>query len=193
MTIETSPEPGRPVMTAREAARVLRKDHRTVQRMIQDGELDGGADPSGQRRRWYVYTDQIGPSGLISPQPNAGAAAPDLLTENEHLREENTELRARLLSSEEANRLLLASQATMREALTDYQSSVDELLAGTTGFREAAGHFQNAAAGLQASNSKLNAIIGNYSDALHQQMIPGHPGSLMTGDSDSPLPGHRLP
>jgi hypothetical protein len=186
MTIETSPEPGRAVMTAREAARVLRKDHRTIQRMIQDGELDGGADPSGQRRRWYVYTDQIGRSGLISSRPDA----PDLLTENERLREENTELRARLLSSEESNRLLLASQATMREALTDYQSSVDELLAGATGFREAAGHFQNAAAGLQASNSKLNAIIGSYSDALHQHLIPGHPGSLMTGDSDSPLPGH---
>jgi hypothetical protein len=189
MTFETSPEPGRAVMTAREAARVLRKDHRTVQRMIQDGDLDGGADPSGQRRRWYVYTDQIGPSGLI-PHRDVGAAVPDLLAENERLREENTDLRARLLTSEESYRLLLASQATMREALTDYQSSVDELLAGTTGFREAAGHFQNAAAGLQASNSKLNAIIGSYSDALHQHLIPGHPGSLMTGDSDSPLPGH---
>jgi hypothetical protein len=77
----------------------------------------------------------------------------------------------------------------MREALSDYQSSVDELLAGTTGFREAAGHFQNAAARLQSSNSKLNTIIGSYSDALQQHLIPGHPGSLMEDGSDSPQPG----
>ena len=67
----------------------------------------------------------------------------------------------------------------MREALADYQRSVDDLLAGTTGFREAAADFQSAAAGLQSSNAKLNAIVGAYSDALHQHLIPGHPGSLV--------------
>lgn len=178
MTMDTSPEPGRPVMTAREAGRVLRRDPRTIRRMIESGELAGGADPSGQRRQWFVYTDQIS-----SPALNAGSAGPgdeNLREENARLQLEVAGLRARLISSEEAYRLILASQSTMRDALSDYQRSVDALLAGTNGYRDAAVQFQNAAAGLQSSNSKLNAIIDTYSDALHQNLIPGHPGLLET-------------
>lgn len=186
MTIETSPEPGRPVMTAREAARVLQRDPRTIRRMIRSGELAGGADPGGQRRRWYVYTDQISSSGHKGSRP--ADADSSLQADNQRLRDENADLRARLISSEEAYRVVLASQATMREALADYQKSVDDLLAGTTGFREAAGHFQSAAAGLQSSNAKLNAIVGAYSDALHQHLIPGHPGSLVLDETAAPLP-----
>ncbi len=184
MTIESRPEPGRPVMTAREAARVLRRDPRTIKRMIQTGELAGGADSRGQRRQWYVYTDQI-----QAPAFTRAAAEADsgLRAENQRLRDENADLHARLISSEESYRLVLASQSTMREALADYQRSVDDLLAGTDAFREAAVRFQSAAAGLQSSNTKLNATIGSYSDALHQHVIPGHAGSLVH-DPAAPLP-----
>ena len=172
---ETSPDPGRPVMTAREAGRVLRKDPRTIRRMIESGELAGGAEPGAQRRRWFVYTDQVDSRSGSSHS----ARAPESRPSEERLREDNADLRSRLASSEETVRLLLASQATMREALADYQRSVDDILSGTTAFRDAAAHFQNASANLHASNTKLNAVVNSYSDALTQHSIPDNASTLL--------------
>lgn len=173
MTTETSPQQGRPVMTAREAARLLRKDPRTIRRMIESGELAGGAHPGPQRRRWYVYADQFGrpaQSAAASQLDHADAVA----TERDRLLRENAELRAELSSTRYAYHVVLASQAMMREAVDDYQRSVDEILTGTNAFRDAAVHFQAAVVGLQASNTKLNKVAGSYSDALHQHLIPAH-------------------
>lgn len=180
MTIEVAPEPGRPVMTAREAARLLRKDPRTVQRMIESGELAGGAQPCAQRRRWYVYADQFNRPAAETARARP-VTADDVAVERDRLIQENAELRAELISTREAYRLVLASQATMRDALNDYQRSVDDVLAGANAFRDAAAHFQAAVTGLQSSNAKLNEVAGAYSDALHQNLVPGHAGSL---DSD---------
>jgi regulator of replication initiation timing len=182
MTIEIRPEQGRSVMTAREAARYLRKDPRTVRRMIESGQLAGFTDNTGERRRWYVYTDQLGPGGPIADHKSAGrqrtVGAPDLHVENVRLRQENSDLRAQLTSTEDAYRTVLAQQATMQEALANYQQSVDQLLAGTSSYREAAEQFQGAATSLQASNAKLTAVLGSYQSALHQQLIPDHLGEL---------------
>ncbi|MGJ6127479.1 helix-turn-helix domain-containing protein [Mycolicibacterium sp. Y3] len=183
MTIEIRPEQGRSVMTAREAARYLRKDPRTVRRMIESGQLAGFTDNTGERRRWYVYTDQLGPDGpLVVEHKTAGrqrtAGATDLHVENVRLRQENSDLRAQLASTEDAYRTVLAQQATMQEALAEYQQSVDQLLAGTSSYRDAAQQFQGAATSLQASNTKLTAVLGTYQGALHQHLIPGHAGEL---------------
>ncbi|MBY6388575.1 helix-turn-helix domain-containing protein [Rhodococcus erythropolis] len=172
---ETSPEPGRPVMTAREAGRVLRKDPRTIRRMIESGELAGGAEHGAQRRRWFVYADQVDPHSGKSHS----ASAPEVRATDDRLRADIDDLRGRLASSEETVRLLLASQSTMREALADYQRSVDDLLSGTTAFRDAAAHFQNAAANLHGSNTKLNAVVDSYSDALTQHNIPDNARTLL--------------
>lgn len=178
MTIEVAPDPGRPVMTAREASRLLRKDPRTVKRMIESGELAGGAQPGAQRRQWYVYADQFTRTAAQNAPPPPLDATDDVAVERDRLLQENLELRAELISTKEAYRLVLAAQATTREALAEYQRSVDQILAGTNAFRDAAAHFQAAVTGLQSSNSKLNEVAGAYSDALHQSLVPGHPGSL---------------
>ena len=177
MTIEVAPDPGRPVMTAREASRLLRKDPRTIKRMIENGELTGGAQPGAQRRQWYVYADQFTQTAAQTALPPPVTSC-DVAVDRDRLLQENLELRAELISTREAYRLVLASQATTREALADYQRSVDEILAGANAFRDAATHFQSAVTGLQSSNSKLNEVAGAYSDALHQNLVPGHPGSL---------------
>lgn len=186
MTIENRPEPGRSVMTAREAARYLRKDPRTVRRMIETGQLAGYASTTGERRRWYVYIDQLGPGTPIAGPHSLGrqrtTSAPDVHAENARLRRENSDLRAQLTSTEDAYRTVLAEQATMQEALVEYQQSVDQMLAGTSSYRDAAHQFQNAATSLQASNAKLTAILGRYQSALHQQLIPGHPGDLFADE-----------
>lgn len=177
---ETSPDPGRPVMTAREAGRVLRKDPRTIRRMIESGELAGGAEPGAQRRRWFVYADQVD----SRPGKTHTAPAPSTRASDDLQRETIDDLRGRLAKSEETVRLLLATQATMREALADYQRSVDDLLSGTTAFRDAASHFQNASANLHASNTKLNDVVNAYSDALTQHSIPDNASTLLNDQAD---------
>jgi hypothetical protein len=186
MAIETRPQEGRPAMSAREAARILRRDVRTVRRMIEDGEIAGGAQPGQKYRRWYVYIDRL-PSTAAPRRADAhaGAEVHTLRAENARLQADNTELRARLMSTEETNRLLLASQATLREAVTDYQSSIAEVLAGLDGYRQAADgyrdsaeHFHRGVTALQASNAKLNTVLDHYSDALSQHTTPAHPGDL---------------
>lgn len=204
MAIETRLQKGRPAMSAREAARILRRDVRTVRRMIEDGEIDGGAQPGQKYRRWYVYIDQL-PSAApprrgrapASPTKHTVAEVNTLRAQKDRLQADNTELRARLMSAEETNRLLLASQATLREAVTDYQSSVAEILAGIDGYRQAADgyrdsaeHFHRGATTLQATNAKLNTLLDHYSDALLQYTAPAHPGGLDT-DLAPPHPGNR--
>lgn len=174
---DCTPELGRAVMTAREAGRVLGKDPRTIRKMIESGQLAGGAEQGPERKRWFVYADQI------ATNPTTATLSPshtpeNLHAENARLQQELNDMRGRLASSEESVRLLLASQAAMRDALNDYQRSVDDLLAGTSAFRDAALRFESAATNLQSSNSKLNTIASSYSDALSQHFTPAHAGPL---------------
>jgi len=183
MTLETSPQPGRPVMTAPQAARTLRKDLRTVRRMIERGELAGGAEQGPKYQRWYVYADQLtGPA--VAGTSSATTSDTALTSEIQRLQASNAELRAKLLAAEDTNRVLLAAQATQREAFIQYRQSVDDILAGAAGYRAAAEHFERATTGLQTSGAMLTNVIDNYGEALIQYGYEGNLGSLL----DSPTP-----
>ena len=194
MTLEASPQPGRPAMTAREAARTLRLDVRTVRRMLENGELAGYTQQGPKHRRWYVYADQITPGPTAAGTPTAartGDAA--LATEvqrlqaaNNSLADANTDLTAKLLAAEESNRVLLAAQATQREAFIQYRKSVDDILSGVAGYRQAAEHFERATMGLQTSGALLTSVIDNYGEALAQHGIPGHLGELINDPPTNP-------
>lgn len=183
MTLETSPQPGRPVMTARQAARTLRKDLRTVRRMIERGELAGGAEQGPKYQRWYVYVDQLtGPA--VAGTSFAIPSVAVLAAEVQRLQASNADLGAKLLAAEESNRVLLAAQATQRDAFIQYRQSVDDIISGAAGYRAAAEHFERATAGLQASGALLANVIDNYGEALVQYGYEGNLGSLL----DSPTP-----
>lgn len=176
MALETRPQVGRPVISAREAARQLRLDPRTVKKKIEAGELAGGVHPGPKQRRWYVYADQV-----LTDAGELGR----LRTEVVHLRADNADLQAQLLAAQETNRLLLASQAQMRESLQNYQQSAAEVTSAASGFRDAADGYRAAAQGferatahLQTSNASLNEVLENYGDALSQHNVPGHLGAL---------------
>ena len=192
MTLEASPQPGRPAMTAREAARTMRLDVRTVRRMLENGELAGYTQQGPKQRRWYVYADQITSSSSVST-PTAGAGDGPLAAEvqrlqtvNSSLADANTDLTAKLLAAEESNRVLLAAQATQREAFIQYRKSVDDILSGVAGYRQAAEHFERATIGLQTSGALLTSVIDNYGEALAQHGIPGHLGALIDGPPPNP-------
>jgi hypothetical protein len=129
-------EPQGPVVLLQEAATRLGKDPRTVIRAIKAGKIRGGAMPRPERLRWYVYTDQ-----LPGETPVAAAPAADAVVED---------LRAQIVSLQEANRLLIAAQ--------------QELLDADGATNEAA--------------EKYRAVARNYLDALGQFMTPGHLGEL---------------
>lgn len=201
MVMGSRPQRGRPATGVPEAARILGRDVRTVRRMIESGELEGGALPGRQRRQWFVYTDQLVPQAPAAP-PRPRSEEGEIAA----LRTENADLRARALAAEEGERLLLAGQATLRDALRESQSTLAAVLAanesvlrGAEGYRaaaegyraaadayrSAADEFRQGAAGYvqvvsqaQATIGMLESVLEQYSDTIAQHITPGHPGAL---------------
>lgn len=196
MVMGSRPQRGRPVTGVPQAARMLGRDVRTVRRMIESGELEGGASLADKRRQWFVYTDQPlfqAPAPRRAAQPDQGEIAA--------LRAENADLRARAIAAEEGERLLLAGQATLRDALRQSQSTLaavmtanESMLRGAEGYRvaadgyrTAADEFRQGAAGYvevvsqaQATIGLLESVLERYSDTIAQHITPGHPGVLNT-------------
>lgn len=132
--VETTPQGA--VVSLKVAAARLGKDPRTLIRAITAGELRGGAMPRPERLRWYVYAD------ALPPEPGAAApAAPSGAVE---------ELRAQVVSLQEANRLLIAAQQDLLDADQSTHTAAD----------------------------KYRAVARSYLDALGQFMTPGHLGEL---------------
>lgn len=147
--VETTPH-GEVVPLQKAAAR-LGKDPRTIVRAITAGEIRGGAQPRPQRLRWYVYADQLPPEpgAVTAPSPADGVVE---------------DLRAQIVSLQEANRLLIAAQQDLLDA---GRSSL-----------EAARLSQEAARSSDVAADRYRAAARNYADALSQFMTPGHLGEL---------------
>ena len=194
MVMGSRPQRGRPVTGVPEVARILERDVRTVRRMIESGELEGGAVPGRQRRQWFVYTDQ-----LVLVGSAASAETPKSELTEAALRAENADLRARVVAAEEGERLLLAGHATLREALRESQSTIAALLgaresmdrgaeayrAAADSYRAAAEEYRTGADGYvqvvtqaQATIGMLQNALEQYSDTIAQHITPGHPGEL---------------
>ena len=196
MVMGGHPHRGRPITGVPQAARLLGRDVRTVRRMIESGELEGGASLAHKRRQWFVYTDQP----LFQAQARSPAVEPEH-GEIAALRAENADLRARAMAAEEGERLLLAGQATLRDALRESQSTLAAVMAANEsmlrgadgyriaadGYRGAADEFRQGAAGYvevvkqaQATIGLLENVLEHYSDTISQHITPGHPGALST-------------
>ena len=122
------PDPDRRWVKLTEAAERLGVSRKVMQARLKRDPASGWVDTSGQRARWYVYTDAL-PAG-------GGALIADLGTQVEQLSAEVTNLRARqaalevadlraaLVRAETTNALLLeafelqeAAAARLRQAL----------------------------------------------------------------------------
>ena len=173
-------------MSGRDAARALRVDHRTVQKMIESGELAGGARVRANQLRWYVYVDQI-PS---APAPgDSSAEVSRLRDELAAERASKAEVQAQLTSAQESNRLLLAGQAQLREALADSQRALGEMTRATQAIMEGADAYRRGAEGyaqvianLQSSSVRITGVAENYADALSQYNWAGNVSELTDMD-----------
>ncbi|WP_241474177.1 hypothetical protein [Mycolicibacterium neoaurum] len=201
MGFDTRPQRGRLKVSAPDAARLLQRDVRTIRRMIEDGEIAGGATSGGKQRRWWVYADQLpqeatdrrssptatGESDKGSEDTARTIAA--LSQQNQELGAQlnaataaNLELRVQLSSATEANQLLLAAQANLIDIVDQYRSSVAEAIGATDGYRQAADGYRDAAerysqatAGFQATTDQLLRTVDKYREVLWQYASPGHP------------------
>lgn len=152
-------QPTGEVVPLRDAARIFRKDHRTIRSAIIDGRIRGGAQPHAQRLHWYVYADQLPVDPFNSHQPAhpEPASAPA---------DRYAELQGQVASLTEALSLALASEAEILSAMDDYKAAAD-------GYRMAGQKFQSAADGFRGALLK-------HRDALAQFVTPGHIGDLDT-------------
>lgn len=154
MTIShATPEQGRPWVSARRAAQLLRRDPRTVRNMVRDGDLDGGKQVAGT---WFVYTDQ---------PPFAAPTAPSLA-------DENARLRARAEAAEEANRGLLVGQAALLDALADYQRGTESLRQALDAEQERSQLYHQAAESYRRSADSLTAAVSAFRDISARNAIP---------------------
>lgn len=182
MGIENRPQRGRPKISAREAARILQRDVRTVRRMIEDGDIAGGATEGPKQKRWWVYVDQLPQSAQHAAASGDHDSSSSAHATIEALRAENLDLRVQLSAANETNQLLLAAQANMLEAVEQYRQSAAETVGAGDGYRQAAEGYRDAAdrygratAGFQTSAEQLMAVVDRYRDALTQYTAPAHP------------------
>lgn len=177
--LDASPSPGRPPVSARLAGKLLRLDPRTVKRMLEAGELEGGCQLVNQRRRWFVYADQV-------TQPEHAAAPADyqeLADSVVALRAEVAAARATAATVQETNRLLLANQAILLTALNEYRQASDETTALTDDYRALAERHSSIAARYRTSADNFAQALGNYCDIVGQTLTPDDLSSLDDADA----------
>lgn len=174
MGLHSSPSPGRLTVSAQQAGKQLRRDHRTVKRMIEEGQIEGGCQLINERRRWFVYSDQI----AQREQPRAAAEYEQLADAVAALRAEVAAARATAATVQETNRLLLANQAIMLNALNDYRQASDDTAAIADDYSALTERHRSIAARYRSSADSFAQALGNYRDIVGQVVTPDDLSSL---------------
>jgi IS30 family transposase len=177
MAVRRSPQPGRPTLSARQAAKLLKRDPRTIQRMVRDGELEGGSRVVNERTRWFVYSDQFTPS----PAPRRTEAIGQQSEEIAELRAAVAKANAEKAATEETNRLLLASQSILLSAVEQYQQATEDVTAIADAYRQMSGRYADTATRFRTSADSFAQVVGNYRDIIAQFTAPDDLSSLGGG------------
>lgn len=172
---------GRPdgTVSAAAAAHRLRIDYRTVQRLIVDRELAGGVLTVGRKKVWWVSED------ALPAERATGAARPEPTPREIQLQKQVDDLRAQVVATQEANRLLREKQAIWEAAVADYHAGAQEEAASAEaykqiidGYQKLSGSNERAKASFRAAADKLTQMSEMDRDAISQLTSPGHVGDL---------------
>ena len=159
--VPTEPEPGRHFVPLSRAAQHAHVDRRTLQAAVVKGETAGWARPGPGKLRWFVYEDAL----PASPAREQADELTQLRAELGTLRAEVAalrrsgpgadagviaNLRARLVSVEETNLLLIEAHEDLEAASRKNREAQEDIESASRKYRRALGLF----------------------------MTPGHPGDL---------------
>lgn len=189
------PQRGRATVSANKAAKLLRKDRRTVQAMIEVGDLVGGRYPGGKQNRWWVYLDQ-----LVETPPAGDHAA--LVARNAALVAENTQLKAQVAETHGLRARLTAAEAkiafqaeelaSMRSSNIELNASMGALLAAAEKRREGHRQAQDAVNSAMASatsyeqaGAELYKVISGLQNTLSPHLSPSNLADMGFPDTDS--------
>jgi hypothetical protein len=126
-SLPRSPDPGRPSVKMTEAADRLGVSRKVMQARLRRNPQMGWVDTSGQRARWYVYTDALETPGadpdtvadLRNRVDELSAELADIRARSAAT--EIADLRARLVRAETANALLIEAFELEEEALKRFR------------------------------------------------------------------------
>jgi hypothetical protein len=151
---------------------------------VETGQLDGYYRPSSQRGSWFVYADQL-PIGPVPPAQDPAAELDAARTEVSRLTAELDAVRSDLVTAQETNRLLLAAQAELVDAIAEYEVGATETAAGATGlqtvidaYQQSNAHLLQGEVRMQAAADKFRKVVALQRDALAQFTTAGHLGEL---------------
>ncbi|EHB46441.1 hypothetical protein MycrhDRAFT_6245 [Mycolicibacterium rhodesiae JS60] len=188
MSSSPPPQPGRPTVSLAQAAKLLGKDWRTVKRLVENGDLDGGATLEGKRPTYYVYADQLLSAAALPASQDASSLLDTIAGLHQeleqsraaeaHARESEARARAAAAATEETNRLLQANQAILLGAVQEFQHASDAAAALVDDYRaltdrhwSMAGQYRDAATGFAKA-------ADNYQDILGRLLTPDDASSL---------------
>lgn len=180
--------PIRPTVSLAQAAKLLGKDWRTVKRLVESGDLEGGSTLDGKRPTYYVYADQLAQPGLPvgSPDPSDLVEAIARLqreleesrTAEAHAREGEARARAAAAATEETNRLLQANQAILLGAVREFQHASDDAAALVDDYRALADRHRSVAGQYRDAATGFAKAAENYQDILGRLLTPDDASSL---------------
>jgi hypothetical protein len=162
-----------------QAAERLHMDPRTVRAAITSGEIRGWVRPSPQRLRWFVYEDQLPPTGRLSAADEVAA----LRAEVSALREEVVALKTTGgVDRAELARAVEAAVAELRaELVRTAETATADLRARLVTLTETNLLLIQAQEELGGVTTTLDGVAQKYRRALAMFMTPGHPGELENG------------
>lgn len=176
MDVDGGSEQDRPTLSVPKAAKFLRKDIRTVKRMIEDGRLQGRVVPGAKQKHWEIYADQ---EPFLKEHPTAAAAGSNSqIRRIAALEAQVADLRAELVAKDETIRQLRIARDVEASATADYRSALEDMEAGGDALMEALEHFRRSSKTFRAAADKRGDLADLHNDVIGQLTTPGHAGGL---------------
>lgn len=194
MALDTRPDPGRraesPTWVAKNVPTAPSRDPRKIRELLRTDQLAGWVKYGAERPRFYAYLDQFEASDAAAADSATAAAAQEYVpvsvvaemrtqiaelrdqvrearadaAELSAARDEIADLKARLATANETNRLLAAADASLMETVKKSRTL-------TAKYRALAEESEEV-------NDDLYGVASHYREVVAQLIAPSHPQDL---------------
>jgi uncharacterized phage infection (PIP) family protein YhgE len=185
-------QPGRPTVPLSQAAKILGKDWRTVKRLVETGELEGGSTLVAKRRTYYVYADQLAQRGtgqgtdgdreLLETIAELRRELGQTRASEERARAAESRAQAAAAAAQETNRLLQANQAILLSAVKDFQGASDDTAGLVDDYRALTDRHWSISDKYRSSASNFAQAADNFQNILGRLLTPDDISTLISDD-----------